>query len=65
MRFVSMSKPGYRLRRRLLLALPGALLILALAAAGFAQQTPDPTFNASVERPAFTKKDPRVLFRDH
>ena len=59
MRFVSISKPTYR---KFAPALLGTLLLLAVAAVAVGQQIPDPTFNASVARPAFTKKHPKVLF---
>jgi len=62
MRFVSMSEHICRMYRKFVPPLIGALLLLAVAAVAIGQQIPDPTFNASVERPAFTKKHPRVLF---
>lgn len=37
-------------------------LLLVLAGGSIAQQIADPTFDATVTRPAYTKKHPRVLF---
>ena len=39
-----------------------AVLLAGVAVRGSAQQIPDPTFDPKVERPAFTKKRPRVIF---
>ena len=37
-------------------------LLLVFAVGSIAQQIPDPNFDATVARPAYTKKHPRVLF---
>jgi hypothetical protein len=48
---------------RKLTAFAACLALVALGATlAVGQQVPDPTFDAKVARPAFTKKHPRVLF---
>lgn len=42
--------------------LPGYFLLLALVATALAQQIADPHFDARVDKPAFSKNFPRVLF---
>lgn len=44
------------------LALLAASAVLLAGVTVMAQQIPDPTFDPKVERPAFTKKHPRVIF---
>lgn len=59
MKYSSMKK---LLSPKLALILFVVALFTAGADANFGQQIPDPTFNASVSRPAFKKKHPKVLF---
>jgi hypothetical protein len=42
--------------------LPSCFLVLTLVTTALAQQTADPHFDARVDKPAFTKNFPRVLF---
>jgi hypothetical protein len=59
-RFVSMNRPEDR--KPALLLLSAVLLLVVYAVTTLGQQIPDPTFKASVARPAFKSKHPKVLF---
>jgi hypothetical protein len=49
-------------RKFVTLLMAAVLLLLSFAVTSTGQQIPDPTFNASVARPAFKSKHPKVLF---
>ncbi len=52
----------YSTRRVLATLAASAVLLACVSASVTAQQVPDPTFDPKVERPAFPRKHPRVIF---